>query len=90
MIARSMLATSEPTLIFHPALYANKYPSSKPTMDKPKTKLAQLSSFISFNKPFSDFENINAIIVRAAAVKYVTSNDISGFTFAGTDFWQIL
>ncbi|GAB6158258.1 hypothetical protein JCM39194_14580 [Desulfotomaculum varum] len=35
-------------------------------------------------------ENRNAITVKNAAVKYVTSNAEKGLAFSGVDFWHML
>ncbi len=52
-IVTATLEKSAPKLIFHPALYASKNPSSNPITANPKTKLVQLSFLMEFTRLIS-------------------------------------
>lgn len=53
IIARKIFATKDPTLMFQPALYAIRYPNSRPIIETPSTTLVQFNSLKDCNRLLS-------------------------------------
>lgn len=84
------MATKEPTLTFHPALYIAIYPNSSATTDAPRTTDAQFSFLTQQNNPFRLTSEKTCLLDKSAPTRYVIESDTNEFASAGVDLAQML